>query len=212
MGEVQDSLVFQFLIHARHEEGHSRLAEGVQNGGYRGVIFTGDRRQLRQPCGPADAAVIGTFLGKRLEQPLARLAMPVVRERVVDFVGMIGKGGRQPTRRFKIAKINGASVVAAGKPDFPHPHQGVLKHRQLIRVVTDVVQQALDEHGRDFRAADADRFFDRVPLLVAQQAGNQVFPRVDRFRQPRNLGAVPQIVGTHRDSHVDRAFRLLASG
>ena len=138
--------------------------------------------------------------------------MAVVGQRVVDLVGVVGERRRQAAGRLEVGEVDRAIVVAARGPGIPHPHERVLQHRQLIGIVAHVVQESLHEHRRDLRPADADRLLDRVPLLIAQQPGNQVLAFVHRFGQAGNLGTVAQIVGTHRDGDVDRAFRLLAGG
>ena len=88
----------------------------------------------------------------------------------------------------------------------------MLQDRQLIGIVAHVVQEPLHEHRRDpwrrrRRSASRSR-----PASDRAAAGDQVLTFIHRFGQAGDLGTVAQIVGAHRDSDVDRAFRLLAGG
>ena len=95
--------------------------------------------------------------------------MGVVRQLVIDLVGVPGEGGGQPTRRLEIVEVDRASAVPGGGPAIPHPHQGMLKNGELVRVITDIVQQTLDEERVNLGTTHTDGLHDRVLLLVSLQ-------------------------------------------
>ena len=86
----------------------------------------------------------------------------------------------------------------------------MLQHGQLIGIIAYFVQHALNEKRRNVRATHADRLFNRVALLITRQPRYQVFAIIDSFGEPGNLRTIAEIVGPHRNGHVDLAFLLLA--
>ena len=62
----------------------------------------------------------------------------------------------------------------------------MLEHRQLVLVVTEVVEQARDEPRGDRGVRDRDRSRDGPSQFVARQAWHEVLPAVQRFREPGN--------------------------
>ena len=84
----------------------------------------------------------------------------------------------------------------------------MLQDRELVGVVADVVKELLHECRRDLSTADGYRFLDGSPFLVSSQLRNQVLAVVDGLGETRQLGAIAEIIGSHRDRHVDRQLGI----
>ena len=96
---------------------------------------------------------------------------------------MLRQGPRQATHRFVMSQVNRLIVLMVLLPAIPNPHQRMLKYGQLIDVITDFIQELIDQPSTDLSTADGNRAFDGITSLIARSTGNQVFAVIDRFRQ-----------------------------
>ena len=79
----------------------------------------------------------------------------------------------------------------------------MLQHRKLVRIVPDLVQQAL-RHGRaDGRAAFSRRLLDRGAPLGAAQIRHQELALAQRLGQPLEARAVAEEIEPHGQHDVD---------
>src|SRR5262249_3049934 len=94
----------------------------------------------------------------------------------------------------------------SGSCTFPQPRHRMLKHRKLIDLVTDIVQQAFDQRGLDRSARLFHWFADNVGELIARERRNEELVRAHDFGEPLEAGAFPDEVGPHgeEDVHVAR--------
>ena len=91
----------------------------------------------------------------------------------------------------------------------------MLQTRELIGLLTQIVQEPLQQPRRDLPAGDLDRPFDDPLVLLASEPGNQELAPVDHLGQACELAALADEVGTHREHDVDRhsfCARLPAAG
>ncbi len=84
----------------------------------------------------------------------------------------------------------------------------MLQTGELIRLLTEIVQQSLQQPRRDLSAGDLDRPFDDPFVLLAIQTRNQELAPIDHLGQAFELTALADEVGTHRQHDVDRHFLL----
>ena len=84
----------------------------------------------------------------------------------------------------------------------------MLQTGELIGLLTEIVQEPLQQPRHDLPAGDLDRPFDDPFVLLAIEPRNQELASVDHLREPFELSALADPVGTHREHHVDRHFLL----
>ncbi len=85
----------------------------------------------------------------------------------------------------------------------------MLKDRELVGIVAQIIQQLLCETGSNGPTTNSDGSFYRRSLLIAGKLGNEVVAVVDLARQLRELGTVSNKVRTHCNSNVDRRIRIV---
>src|ERR1700682_5261385 len=96
-------------------------------------------------------------------------------------------------------------------PMIPCAHEGVLQHRQLVMVVTEVVEQPQNQALGYFASGYADRAHDGGSQVVAGHAWHNVQACVDNLGQPGELHTVADEVGAHGQHNVNRHV-VLACG
>src|SRR5690606_4224521 len=79
----------------------------------------------------------------------------------------------------------------------------VLKDRELILIRADVVQQALDESGRDCSAGYCNGTFDRSPFLVACHLRDQIVTLVDLGCKSGKIRTLTNKIRTHSECDID---------
>ncbi len=84
----------------------------------------------------------------------------------------------------------------------------MLETGELIGLLTEIVQQPLQQPRCDLSAGDLDRPFDDALVLLASQPRNQELAPIDHLGQAFELTALADEVGTHRQHDVDRHFLL----
>src|SRR5208337_3464543 len=170
------------------------------------LVFRGacDDAQGRHGGRAADFAIIRTLLGEALEHALGNFAVAVARQGVVSLVRVIRERVSQATYGFVVHEVDGIALVRFGAgrathPVLPGPHQRVLQNWKLVRVVTDLVQQAVHQTDRNTATAYAHGIGNGATALLARHAWNQVHARRDVFRQVREARAVSDKIRAHGD-------------
>ena len=121
----------------------------------------------------------------RAVSPVKRFMLSQAREKdIALFLELSGKEMPETAEELPL------SVVVPGFPVLPGPHQRVLQHGQLVRMVARLVEQMLHQAVGDQLTADTDRSFDRRPQLVSGQLRDQVLALVDRLREAEEARAV----------------------
>ncbi len=216
---------------------HERAALGaklLQHGSHRFVgpiaaaAARGHRDELGQLCGSAHVAVLGVALGQSLKDEPCHVAVVIGGQPRMDFLGMAIEGVMNgfDRRVLVVREIDRPLVRARLARHFPHAHQGVLNHWQLIVIVlvgrsaetdpagdgVDVVEQPLHQPGCDASAADGHGAFDRFAELLPRHARHQELTVVQRLGKSGETRAVTQVVRAHRQDDVDRHVVLSGRG
>ncbi len=84
----------------------------------------------------------------------------------------------------------------------------MLQTGELIGLLTEIVQEPLQQPRRDLSAGDLDRPFDDPFVLLAIQPRNQELAPIDHLGQAFELAALADEVGSHRQHDVDRHLLL----
>ena len=167
-----------------------------------------DGRQLVDRRGPAHAARVGEGVGQRLEDPLGDLRAAGAARLVERLLRVLRQRIVNRADRFVVLDVDRRRRLAECLPVIPRPHQRVLHERQLIVVVAEVVEDAVDQPRRDRGARHADRARNRRAQRVARHAADEIQPAVHRFRQAGEIHAVADEIGAHRQDDVDRRVAL----
>ena len=157
-----------------------------------------------------DSSRVEPLVGEALEERFGDFSASLVGKLVVDLVAVLRERVRQAPDLFVVGDVERFVIAAVFLPVIPGAHERVLKDRQLVGVVPDVVEQTLDKARGHRRAADGHRAFDSHLALRARHPGHQELAVVDSFRQIPELRTIAQIVGAHRQYDVDG--HVLGSG
>ena len=229
--DVDDGGVGERHLRRRHEEGHARLAERLDDRREFGGRDIHDLREPAERLRAADAAVLGLAQGERLEHRRAELPRAVRAEAGVKFIRMSRQRLAHPPDGVVVLEVEGAhlpegralgvpsfplevrdscnsSLRAAPLPLVPRPHEGVLEAGQLIRLITEVVEQSLQQARREGAAGDADGAFDGALELLAGHPRDQVFAAVHGLGEVLELRAVADEIRAHGEHDVDRHVLL----
>ena len=125
------------------------------------------------------------------------------------LVGMALQGLAHATGGLVVVQRDLAARRGAGLPLPPGAHQRVLKDRQLVGAFAHIVEQAVDQRGRQHHALHRRRAGDGLANLVAGEPGDQVLPAVDGLGQVAKARAVAQKIRAHRQHHIDAHGRLV---
>src|SRR5215831_8192347 len=104
---------------------------------------------------------------------------------------------------FVVRQRQHAFAAALVLPASPSAVQGMLQDGELIRVVTDVVDQACEQYRADVSARHAYGAGDGKSSLLPREARDQVLPVIDGFGQTGKLRAVAQKIAPHGQYDVD---------
>ena len=91
----------------------------------------------------------------------------------------------------------------------PRPRQAVLQHGQLVEVITDVVEEALDERRLDRAARFANRSPDRLFALQSRQRRYEKLHVAHGLGEPGELHAIADEVGAHCDHYMRRILATM---
>ena len=149
------------------------------------------------------------FTVRGLEDLLGGPAVLIARKRLEDLVRVSRECGSHPSRGLVVPEVDGLAVPVVRRPGIPRAEESVLEHRELVRVVSEVVQHLLDEARGHARAGDPDGLLDGLATLIAGQPRDQVLSAVHRLGEPGDVRAVAQVVRAHRDRDVDTPFGSL---
>ena len=189
-----------------------------------GRLLPGQLPKLAQALPAADLAVGVVRVRQRLEHDLARgdLGRVQAGERFLRCVHAVDTGRVQadhrllgvPRKGFRQgADLRVVLEVHPGLPAFeqahPHAHEGVLQDGQLIVLAAEVVEEPIDEPGRDQLAEQPHRTLDHQTDLVVGQARHEVLALVQGFRQPEVGVAVLEVVGAHGEHDEHRSVALM---
>src|SRR4030095_3658432 len=94
--------------------------------------------------------------------------------------------------------------ISATLPLFPCSHQRVLKDRQLVGLVPNVVEQAVQQSLAQLRAEQPDRPLDGLPSLLPCGTGDKVLATVHGFGETVKVIAISKEVRAHGHNYVDR--------
>ncbi len=169
-----------------------------------------DGTELAQLGGAPDPPVVAAAFGEGLEDSLRHQPVMVVRKLGVDFVGMPRERFRHPTHALVVTQVERFALLVIFLPAIPGAHQRVLKNRQLIGIVADVVEELLQQAGRDLAPAHLDRTGDRTASLIAIEPRDEVLAVIHGLGQAGKLRTVPQVIRAHGERHVDRHLGLLS--
>ena len=207
MRNIDDRLVGQFDVGRRHQECHTALPVGVDDRQQLGGWHLENLAQTTQPLRAANAAAVRFLDRQRLKDPLAYFTLAIARQRLVDLVGVQRQGLRHLADALIVVEIERVAVPFQS-PDVPGAHQSMLQTGELIGLLTEIVQEPLQQPRRDLPAGDLDRPFDDPFVLLAIEPRNQELASVDHLGEPFELSALADEVGTHRQHDVDRHFLL----
>ena len=206
---VDNGLGVQFRAGRRHQErdtgGPIRIDDPLDLVG----IHTHNLTQQAHRGRPPDSTIVTLLLGQCLEKILGNPFQIVRLQGIEHLISMPRQRLLHASHIVVMPKINRLVGRTVGCPPIKRPHQRVLQDRQLILVAADAVEQFLDKAIGNLTATNPHRPFDGGPDLVAGQAGNQVFPLVDRGGQATELRTVAQVITSHRQHDVDRLGGLL---
>src|SRR5215218_9598955 len=85
----------------------------------------------------------------------------------------------------------------------------MLQDWQLIGIVSNVVQQPVDQRLAYLSAGNTDRSGHGEAPLVASHARNQILSFIDCFRQALELCTVSEKIRTHGQHDINRQLALL---
>ncbi len=177
----------------------------------------GHTRHGREPFDtrrPPHAARIRHRVGQRLEQMLDEPAATVGDRFLVGLFGVPGQGVANRANRVIVLDINRrlwVGAAAGALPVFEGAHQRMLGERQLIGIVAKIVEDTVDEPGRNRGASHRHGTGDGEAERIARHAPHQVHARIHGVGQTRKVHAIADEVGPQREHDVDRDV-LLASG
>ncbi len=103
------------------------------------------------------------------------------------------------------------AILAVVMPTLPGSHQRMLHDGQLSWIVAGIVQQPVDEGPGYFAASNFDRSFDRFAPFIVVHARNQKLATIDRFRKSPEVRTLTEVVGSHRQNHIDMNIGLTGS-
>ena len=164
--------------------------------------------------------------GQRAEHPFGDLRA-LLAEVVEDLVRVGVERAAQALDRDVVfdGQVDARAGGAVVRP-LPHAVERVLQQRQLVRPphqpvelvaavlivprreIGEVVEQPVDQRRLDIDVADLGRPADRLAAILAGHARRQEHAGVDGVGQAFDQRAGAEILGAHRDRHVDAGVRL----
>src|SRR5690606_11189471 len=162
-----------------------------------------DILEFIQVCRAAYSEILAALFCNSLKKTLADPLL-VLRQLVVSLVRVERERFSHCSDRLVMFEVDRFGiVVAVFGPIRPRAHERVLKDRELVGIVAQIIQQLLCETGGNGPTTNSDGSFYRRSLLIAGKLGNEVVAVVDLARQLRELGTVSNKVRTHCNSNVD---------
>ena len=112
-----------------------------------------DRGQLGERRRTTHLAILGVAIGQLLKDETGDIAMEIGRQLLIDLFGVAVEGmpKRLDRRLLVVGRSIGSPRSRAVARDFPHPHQRVLEHRQLILVLCRPASRARLVGAKTFR-------------------------------------------------------------
>ena len=163
--------------------------------------------QSAQTLGSANPALVRFLNGQCLEHASAQITLAITVQGLVDFIGVQRQRLRHLADAVVIVQIECIAVASRG-PNVPGPHQRVLQAGQLIRLLSEIVQQTLQQPRRDLPTGDLDRPFDHAFVLFAAETWDQELASIDHLSQALELAALADEVRSHRQHDINRHFAL----
>src|SRR5262249_5459627 len=109
-----------------------------------------------------------------------------------------------------IVEVDRALLIAMRRPVVPSAHKGMLENGELVRIVTDIVEQPDDKPWRDRSPTDPHRFHDRGAALLSRHPRDEIEAVRHCLWQVAIARAVADEIGAHGKYDVNRNIALAA--
>src|SRR6185295_9979736 len=131
----------------------------------------------------ANLSIVRSLFSETSEYLFSNLPASLVGQFVIGFVGVKRERRAHPSYRFVMLKVYRLIFSMAFFPVAPCSHQRVLKNRQLIGIVSHVIEQPIDQTRSYVSATDGYRPRDGFAALLACQSRDQILSFVYCFGQ-----------------------------
>ncbi len=201
----------QLHVRARHQERPSRPSELFYN--FYNLAVGGIRQLSNETyfAGPPHSRILLVSFRNALKQNFCYLLFARW-QFIVRLVCVKRQSLAYLTNGIVMADVEGFGGLMIGNPVIPRTHEGMLKNRQLVLVVSDIVQQSFYQSLWNPATSHCHGPFDGHPLLFPRHLGHQVIAVVDHLRQTRKRRAITDEIRPHVEGDVDRHLFLMNGG